>query len=163
MDFLMNQSIFRRKGFNLPVILSVVLGILICTGGLYFNYHFALLGIILIGMPLVYDDWKFPKKVDFDYHNNLLKIKQSIFRKFEISYENINDIFLEHEVLRGQVSRFQEGNKDYVYKFFLKSKNGKVYRLISLKTRKDIMPQVQDLKKLLNYSSKLEDSNLNDN
>lgn len=153
-DFLMNQSVFTKRGLNLPLFISILLGCVTLALGIIINYYFILLAILLIGLPFVYDDWRFPKTVDFDYHNELLKIKKSSFRQHEMEYESIDKIFYEKSVLSGQVSRFQEGNKDYVFKFYVKLKVGTNHRLLIVKTRKDIAEQMQELQKFLNFSSK---------
>ncbi len=108
-----------------------------------------LLLLLLILVPILYDRWRFPKKIVFSMHEESINISKGIILSSSINFREILDLYGEKNELWSDVSAFKEGNKDIIYKIFLSTKSGKVHKLLRLQFRTERDGQISQLTRYL--------------
>lgn len=111
--------------------------------------------IPILALPFINDGWKFPSKMVFDSNNDLLALYRPFFIKRLINYDQINDISVSHTVKSASTSPFEEGNKDITYRIYLELGNDKIFRLLKIKSRKEISKEIKKLTDFIQHRIKL--------
>lgn len=124
-------------------IFSPVVGGALFLAGL--DYKIVLMGVLAMLVPLLYDKWQFPKKIEFDTYARDIRISKGLLMNSTIAFGDVADIYAEKSALWSDVSAFQEGNKDHIYKVFVSVKSGKIHRLLRLQFRRELDKDVTEL------------------
>ena len=136
--------VIKSQSWNpkMLIFISPVVAVGLIWAGL--DYKFFLLGLLVFLVPLLYDRWKFPKKVSFDSYAKSVNIHTGLSGN-SIDFVDVVDLYAEKSDLWSDVSAFQEGNKDYIYKVFLTTRSGKTHRLIRLQFRNECDAVISEL------------------
>lgn len=110
--------------------------------------HFIGLGIMMI--PFTIDKRRFPNLISFDSVRKELNLRSGFFFKKTFSYNQVKDIVVDEQVLSSDTSPFKEGNKDYVYSFYLSDQTAK-HKLMRIQYRK---PMDEEVKAFMDFFDK---------
>lgn len=120
-----DNAVISLKKSNSGSIVSVfifgTIGLILLTFGLYFGLHFTTIisGLFFIGVPLIYDRWRYPNTIEIDRENNSIILKSGLIntRKFKLS--DISSLEVDEAVVSSDVSPFKDGYQDFIYTFNL--------------------------------------------
>ncbi len=102
--------------------------------------HFIGFGIMVI--PYAIDKKRFPNLVSFDPAKKEIRLRSGFFFKKVFSYDQIKDIVVDESVLSSDTSPFKEGNKDYIYSFYLNDQSSQ-HKLLRIQYRKPMDEEVK--------------------
>ncbi len=111
------------------------------------EYQVLLLLILLIGFPLIYRRWMYPRKVVISNGNEAIYVNKNSKNYPVIPFKKIKNLEVDEKVISSDVSPFKEGYQDFVYNFKINTVEGKVHHLFDLEFRKpsdDVVKSVFD-------------------
>lgn len=134
------------------LLLSTISGILLIRVGMYTKFGIILLGLMITFGPWIFLNWRFPSMVAINEQLANLTIYNSLTGRKIYPFELINDFAVESYTRHAFVSPFEEGNKEYIYEFYVRLKsieNKKLFRIVSReridKTMQELVKYLDDL------------------
>lgn len=124
--------------------LSVIGGIAVIITGFLVHLTVLLMGFIVLIGPWAFLSWKAPNKVTFDRKNAKISLWYNIFKSEEIKIRAVNDCFVERYWRHTFVSTYEDGNKEYVYEFFVRLKSLETKSILRVTSRKRIDKIMQE-------------------
>ncbi|REE01210.1 hypothetical protein [Marinoscillum furvescens] len=118
-----NQLVLRKSvqsGKTFSIIL-IVIGILILTFGMYFGLHYATVisGLFFIGVPFIYERWKYPSKITIDQNEDKIELNGGLTFHKSLRFNDISSLQVDEAVVTSDVSPFKDGYQDFIYTFNL--------------------------------------------
>lgn len=102
--------------------------------------HF--IGLAIMAIPFTLDKRRFPNLIAIDPERKELRLRSGFFFKKTFSFVDVKDVHVDEQVLHSDTSPFKEGNKDYVYSFYL-SDQSKKHKLLRIQYRKAMDEEVK--------------------
>ena len=116
--------------------------------------HF--IGLVIMILPYTIDKRRFPNLVVFDQKRKEVRLRSGFFFKKTLTFTDIKDVFVDESVLSSDTSPFKEGNKDFIYSFYL-TEPSKKHKLLRLQYRRAMEEEVKAFMdffdKSLNYQA----------
>lgn len=118
-----DQLILRKnvKSGKVFSIVLVAIGITILTFGTYYGLHYATIisGLFFVGVPFIYERWKFPSKITISTANHKLELNGGLTFHKSLRFDDISSLQVDEAVVTSDVSPFKDGYQDFIYTFNL--------------------------------------------
>lgn len=144
-----------RGGLGLTSMLfSIASGVLLIWVTLWAHLHFTifLLGMLLVGLSLTRERWRFPRQIIVDQGDKLLTLRYGVLHHVLIPFDEITGLNVDEDILSADANPFRETSEDYVYRYELMqgTKRVKLLRLVFERPHDEVNQQLfLFLKKLL--------------
>ena len=102
--------------------------------------HF--IGLAIIAIPFAYDTLRYPSFIRMEPYKQELMLRKGFFISKKYNFHQIESIDVDEDVLSGDTSPFKEGNKDYIYSFWV-TIDGKKHKLLKIQYRKAMDEEVK--------------------
>ncbi|MBV6643000.1 MAG: hypothetical protein KI791_19945 [Cyclobacteriaceae bacterium] len=155
----MDSTIITRSitGSLVMILVFTIIGGLTIYISLDVGHSYAhFIGFALMLIPYTIDKRRFPNLVVFDRNRKEVRLRSGFFFKKTLTFNEVIDVFVDESVLSSDTSPFKEGNKDYIYSFYL-TEPSKKHKLLRLQYRKAMDEEVKAFMdffdKSLNYQA----------
>lgn len=147
--------ITRKSKHYFSVALSWLFGIGLLILGSYTNVQILLFGLLLVLLPWISRQWRFPQKVIFSKEGYLILETGNIIPNInKIREEHITELQVEKVRKSSETSPFQEGNEDIIYNFMLDTPVKRL-KLMRLEFRRDEDEKIDEIRSFLLQSLKI--------
>ena len=141
----MDKTTISRSltGSLIMLIIFTIIGGLTIYISLEIGHSYAhFIGLAIMVIPFTLDRTRFPNLIAIDKERMELKLRSGFFFSKTFSFLDVKDIHVDEQVLSSDTSPFKEGNKDYVYSFYL-SDQSKKHKLLQVQYRKAMDEEVK--------------------
>ncbi|XOV91351.1 MAG: hypothetical protein ACFHWX_14175 [Bacteroidota bacterium] len=130
-------------GSLIMLLMFTIVGGLTVYVSLDFGHSYAhFIGLAIMAVPFTIDKGRFPNLIMIDAERKEVRLRSGFFFKKAFSFLDIKDLFVDEQVLHSDTSPFKEGNKDYVYSFYL-SDQTKKHKFLRIQYRKSMDEEVK--------------------
>lgn len=150
------QITFHMRGGLgwMSMLFSIASGVLLIWVTLWAHLHFTifLLGMLLVGLALTRERWRFPRQIIIDQGDKLLTLRYGVLHHVLVPFDEIKGLNVDEDILSADANPFRETSEDYVYRYELMQGNKrlKLFRLVFERPNDDVNQQLfLLLKKLL--------------
>ena len=104
-----------------------VIGLVLLGFGTYIGLHFAtiLCGFFFLGVPLIYDRYRYPNQIIIDSARKLITLKSGFTVTKTYPFDDISSLEVDEAIVTSDVSPFKDGYQDFIYTFKLHIGQGK--------------------------------------
>ncbi len=108
-----------NSGSITTFILFGIIGSLLLTIGVYIGLHTAtiLSGLVFLGVPLIYERYKYPNQIIIDEENQKMTLKSGYTFTKVYRFNDISSLEVDESVVTSDVSPFKDGYQDFIYSF----------------------------------------------
>jgi len=136
--------ITTKSSYLFYIILFILLPFILIIS-ISITLEFLIFLIPILSLPFINDGWKFPSRVKFDSNHRIVTLFRPFFLWRTMDYKEINNVVVSKTVQSSGTSPFEDGNKDFIYRIYLLLNNDHSYRLIKIKTRKEIPEKINGI------------------
>ncbi len=111
----------KSPTFIVMAVLSILAGIFTFYLSLVMilDYRIILLGFLFIGLPFIYERWKYPNQITFDENEKSLTLKSGLAYSQKLRFDDITSLEVDESVVTSDTSPFKDGYQDFIYDFKL--------------------------------------------
>lgn len=126
-----------NSGSLTTFIIFGLIGLTLLTIGLYIGLHFTtiLCGLFFIGVPLIYERYKYPNQIIIDTNNKTVTLKSGYTVTRVYRFNDISSLEVDESIVTSDVSPFKDGYQDFIYSFKLNIGSSK-HKFVNLVFRK---------------------------
>lgn len=146
----------KNSSFMILTTLSIAIGVLLLYMSTHFamNYKIILAGVLFMGMPFIYERWKYPNRIVIDSSEKCIYLKSGLAFVRVVPFSEISSLEVDESVVNSDVSPFKEGYQDFIYDFRLKVGQTKL-KLFNLMYRKANDSEIQEVVRILSEKLQL--------